>query len=154
MLRKWVPHVRTGETERTSTTVWHVVARKIQKSSAPGNICNRNAQLGEVYFGAKPCRHLYTVMHSLKMTRRGTSNQWMSWWRMRIRRLSNSVRLVHDTRTKLYWTPVREISFSFSLFRWKSWSTKARILALTGVYKNSNAAQNCANTTRKYDVKT
>jgi len=34
MLRKWVPDVRIGETKRTSTVVWHVVARKIQKSSA------------------------------------------------------------------------------------------------------------------------
>ena len=34
MLRKWVPKVRTGKTERTSTIVWHVVARKIQKASA------------------------------------------------------------------------------------------------------------------------
>ena len=31
-------------------------------------------------------------------------------------------------------------------------STKARILALTGVRKNSNMPQNCANITRIYDI--
>ena len=41
------------------------------------------------YFRAKPCRDLYTVMHSLKMTRWGTSSQWRSWWRMWLRPLSN-----------------------------------------------------------------
>ena len=33
-----------------------------------------------------------------------------------------------------------------------SLSTKARILALTGVHKNSNMPQNCANITRIYDI--
>ena len=35
-----------------------------------------------------------------------------------------------------------------------SWSTKARILALTGVHKNSNMAQTCASMTIIYDIKT
>ena len=34
MLRKWIPDIRTGKTEHTSTIVWHVAMRKIQKSSA------------------------------------------------------------------------------------------------------------------------
>ena len=96
MLRKWVPHVRTGETERTSTIVWHVVARKIQKSSVSRTYSWRRPATSATgthnsarYFGAKPCRDLYTVMHSLKMTRGRTSNQWRSWWRMWLRPLSN-----------------------------------------------------------------
>ena len=44
--------------------------------------------------------------------------------------------------------------FSFCLFRSQSWSTDARILALTGVHRNSNTTHNCANVTRICDLKT
>jgi len=62
-----------------------------------------------MYFGAKPCRHLYTVMHSL-MTRRGTSNQWRSLWR--IWPLSN-FRVPVMTRAA-----ATRCSFSVQIFGW------------------------------------
>ena len=48
-------------------------------------------QSSERYCGAKPCRcrHLYTVTHSLKVTRCGTSNQRSSSWRMCVKPRSN-----------------------------------------------------------------
>jgi len=65
-----------------------------------------------MYFGAKPCRHLYTVMHSLKMTRWGTSNQWRSLWR--IWPLSN-FRVPVMTRAAAFKT---RCSFSVQIFGW------------------------------------
>jgi len=55
----------------------------------------------------------YIVMHSLKMTRWGTSNQWRSWRRMRLRPLSKhpinsqSCRILSlcDTRRNNKWWP-------------------------------------------------
>jgi len=46
-------------------------------------------QSSERYCGAKPCRHLYTIPHSLKVTRCGTSNQYNSSWRMCVKPRSN-----------------------------------------------------------------
>ena len=97
MLRKWVPDVRTGETEHMLTIVRHVVARKIQSPQlaerswrCPATSATRMHNSAR-YFGAKSYRHLYTVKHSLKMTCWGTSNQWRSWWSMWLRLLSVTV---------------------------------------------------------------
>ena len=85
MLRKWVPAVRTGETERTSTIVWHVVVSSWRRPATSATGTHNSAK----YIGSKEYRHLYTFMHSLKIARWGTSNQWMSWWRMRLTPQSN-----------------------------------------------------------------